>query len=44
MQMGLHRDGQSWNLSEEDLNNRRKVFWEAFSHDVFLVCLLLVGR
>ncbi|WOO82885.1 putative transcriptional regulatory protein [Vanrija pseudolonga] len=36
LSMGLHRDGQSWNLSEEDLNNRRKVFWEAFSHDVFL--------
>ncbi|GFZ46004.1 hypothetical protein JCM24511_03738 [Saitozyma sp. JCM 24511] len=34
--MGLHRDGQSWNLSAEDLNLRRRVFWEAFSTDVFL--------
>lgn len=33
--MGLHRDGESWDLSTEDVNNRRRVFWEVFSHDVF---------
>lgn len=34
--MGLHRDGQSWDLSTKDLNNRRRTFWEAYSTDVLI--------
>ncbi|CAL5868253.1 uncharacterized protein PFLUO_LOCUS2477 [Penicillium psychrofluorescens] len=34
--MGLHRDGQSWNLSPKDLNNRRRTFWETYSTDVLI--------
>ena len=33
--MGLHRDGSRWNLSEKDLNVRRRVFWDVYSADVF---------
>ena len=34
--MGLHRDGQSWNLSPKDLNDRRRTFWETYSTDVLI--------
>ncbi|KAJ9635687.1 hypothetical protein H2204_005647 [Knufia peltigerae] len=34
--MGLHRDGESWNLSEKDLEDRRRTFWEAYSTDVLI--------
>lgn len=34
--MGLHRDGKTWKLSRTDLNDRRQVFWDAFSQDIFL--------
>lgn len=34
--MGLHRDGQGWNLSVKDLNNRRRTFWDAYSTDVLI--------
>ncbi|KIW23660.1 uncharacterized protein PV07_11842 [Cladophialophora immunda] len=34
--MGLHRDGESWNLSSKDLNDRRRTFWETYSTDVLI--------
>ncbi|EJT45626.1 hypothetical protein A1Q1_05775 [Trichosporon asahii var. asahii CBS 2479] len=34
--MGLHRDGRTWKLSPHDLNDRRQVFWDAYSQDIFL--------
>lgn len=34
--MGLHRDGQSWDLSTKELNNRRRTFWESYSTDVLI--------
>ena len=33
--MGLHRDGQSWNLKETVLEERRQVFWECRSAELF---------
>ena len=33
--MGLHRDGHSWRLSPADLNQRRRVFWDIYSCDVY---------
>ncbi|OCF30850.1 hypothetical protein I317_05061 [Kwoniella heveanensis CBS 569] len=33
--MGLHRDGARWNLSPEVVEERRRVFWESFSVDIF---------
>ncbi|KAM0750597.1 hypothetical protein T439DRAFT_380485 [Meredithblackwellia eburnea MCA 4105] len=32
--MGLHRDGERWNLPPEAVEERRYVFWEAHSTDV----------
>ncbi|CAK7199490.1 hypothetical protein SEUCBS139899_002170 [Sporothrix eucalyptigena] len=36
--MGLHRDGESWGLSQKDLNNRRRTFWETYSTDILISC------
>ncbi|KAK8846529.1 hypothetical protein IAR55_005615 [Kwoniella newhampshirensis] len=33
--MGLHRDGARWNLPEEVVEERRRVFWEAHTIEVF---------
>ena len=33
--MGLHRDGQSWNLKQAVLEERRQVFWECRSAELF---------
>lgn len=38
-QMGLHRDGQNWDLAEQDLEQRRMVFWEIYSTEIFMVSL-----
>ena len=34
--MGLHRDGQKWNLPVKVLNDRRRTFWETYSTDVLI--------
>lgn len=36
--MGLHRDGGKWNLPDEVVEDRRRVFWECRSAEVFQVC------
>ncbi|KAE8540859.1 hypothetical protein D1P53_002211 [Cryptococcus gattii VGV] len=33
--MGLHRDGQRWGLPEHIIEERRRVFWESYSADIF---------
>lgn len=33
--MGLHVDGEAWDLDPEQLNDRRRQFWEIYSHDTF---------
>jgi hypothetical protein len=33
--MGMHRDGTRWNLPEDLIEERRKVFWEVQAADVF---------
>ncbi|WWC65511.1 uncharacterized protein I303_108129 [Kwoniella dejecticola CBS 10117] len=33
--MGLHRDGARWNLPAEVVEERRRVFWESYSSDIF---------
>ena len=33
--MGLHRDGGKWNLPDEVVEDRRRVFWECRSAEVF---------
>lgn len=33
--MGMHRDGTRWNLPEDVVEERRKVFWECNAADVF---------
>ncbi|OCF40130.1 hypothetical protein I317_06081 [Kwoniella heveanensis CBS 569] len=35
--MGLHRDGAEWGLPDKELNDRRRVFWEAHSSEIFMV-------
>jgi hypothetical protein len=37
--MGLHRDGGKWNLPDEVVEDRRRVFWECRSAEVFQVRL-----
>ncbi|WWC94645.1 hypothetical protein V866_001492 [Kwoniella sp. B9012] len=32
--MGLHRDGLRWNLSDEELEMRRRLFWEIYTEDI----------
>lgn len=34
-EMGMHRDGARWNLPEDVVEERRKVFWECNAADVF---------
>lgn len=33
--MGMHRDGTRWNLPQEVVEERRKVFWECNAADTF---------
>lgn len=33
--MGMHRDGDCWNLPQDVVEERRKVFWECNSADIF---------
>ena len=33
--MGLHRDGGKWNLPDEVVEDRRRVFWECHAAEVF---------
>ncbi|GMK58493.1 hypothetical protein CspeluHIS016_0505250 [Cutaneotrichosporon spelunceum] len=33
--MGLHRDGQRWHLPPDILEERRRVFWECHTADIF---------
>lgn len=33
--MGVHRDGMRWNLSPEDVEERRLLFWNMNAADVF---------
>ncbi|WVW85195.1 hypothetical protein I302_107233 [Kwoniella bestiolae CBS 10118] len=33
--MGIHRDGARWNLPEEVVEERRRVFWECNTADIF---------
>jgi hypothetical protein len=40
--MGLHRDGQKWNILPSTLDSRRRVFWEVWMADVFRS--LFIGR
>ncbi|WVF67474.1 hypothetical protein IAT40_002230 [Kwoniella sp. CBS 6097] len=35
--MGLHRDGAKWGLTNKELHDRRRVFWEAHSSEIFMV-------
>jgi hypothetical protein len=35
--MGLHRDGGRWNLDEREVEQRRMVFWELYTTDIFNV-------
>nr|XP_018260038.1 uncharacterized protein I303_06955 [Kwoniella dejecticola CBS 10117]OBR82196.1 hypothetical protein I303_06955 [Kwoniella dejecticola CBS 10117] len=32
--MGLHRDGRRWKLPAEEIETRRRVFWEIYTEDV----------
>ena len=36
-QMGLHRDGEKWNLPADVVEERRRVFWHCRSAEVFQV-------
>jgi hypothetical protein len=36
-QAGLHRDGTRWGLPDVQVEERRRVFWEAHTTDVFQV-------
>jgi hypothetical protein len=38
--MGLHRDGGRWNLDEREVEQRRMVFWELYTTDIFNVSVL----
>lgn len=38
--MGMHRDGARWNLPQEVVEERRKVFWECNAADVMQVSYL----
>lgn len=33
--MGMHRDGDCWNLPQDVVEERRKVFWECNCADIF---------
>ncbi|OWZ45798.1 hypothetical protein C361_02913 [Cryptococcus neoformans Tu259-1] len=33
--MGLHRDGQRWGLPDHIIEERRRIFWESYSADIF---------
>lgn len=33
--MGLHRDGEKWNLPPEVVEERRRIFWESHSAEIF---------
>ena len=33
--MGMHRDGTRWNLPQDIIEERRKVFWECNAADIF---------
>nr|XP_018266025.1 uncharacterized protein I303_02403 [Kwoniella dejecticola CBS 10117]OBR88183.1 hypothetical protein I303_02403 [Kwoniella dejecticola CBS 10117] len=33
--MGLHRDGEKWNLPTEVVEERRRIFWESHSAEIF---------
>jgi hypothetical protein len=35
MKMGMHRDGDRWNLPQDVVEERRKVFWECNCADIF---------
>lgn len=41
IEMGLHRDGSRWNLPDDVVDERRRVFWEAHTADVFQVRIYL---
>lgn len=41
--MGLHRDGGKWNLPDEVVEDRRRVFWECRSAEVFQVCPAIIN-
>ena len=32
--IGLHRDGANWNLRPEEVEERRRVFWEINAYDI----------
>ncbi|PBK60443.1 hypothetical protein ARMSODRAFT_966033 [Armillaria solidipes] len=33
--IGLHRDSSGWNLNPEELQRRRRLFWELYTHDAW---------
>jgi hypothetical protein len=33
--MGIHRDGACWNLPRDAREERRRLFWETYSEDIF---------
>lgn len=33
--IGLHRDSSGWNLDPEELQRRRRLFWELYTHDAW---------
>nr|XP_019009006.1 uncharacterized protein I206_06694 [Kwoniella pini CBS 10737]OCF47787.1 hypothetical protein I206_06694 [Kwoniella pini CBS 10737] len=33
--MGLHRDGEKWNLPSDVIEERRRIFWESHSAEIF---------
>ena len=39
LQMGLHRDGHTWNLDEREVDKRRRLFWDIHTSDIFMVSL-----
>ncbi|WOO83084.1 putative transcriptional regulatory protein [Vanrija pseudolonga] len=38
--LGLHRDGHTWDLEPEEVERRRRVFWEIYSEDVWQSMIL----
>lgn len=33
--LGLHREGRAWNLPQDELEERRRLFWELYASDCF---------
>lgn len=42
--MGLHRDGHVWKLNPEEVEQRRRIFWDVYITDVFMVSDMVAGQ